>query len=227
MTALDGAFALAQMYAVAVLVRQHLNLYVARSLDVALYVDIAVLKGRSRFRRGRLKGRAELLFRAHDAHAASAAARRRLNNHWKAYLTRQSERFLFVFQRLRAARQDGHARLLHRAARFHLIAHQAYDRGLWANKLNIAGFADFGEVGGFGEEAVAGMDGVHVGYLGGADNGRDVEITLGGRRWPNTVGFVGEANVKRVAVGHTMHGDGFNTHLLACPDNSARNLAAI
>ena len=50
MTALDGALALAQADHIAVLVGQHLELDVPRTLDELLHVEIAVAEGRRRFR---------------------------------------------------------------------------------------------------------------------------------------------------------------------------------
>ena len=58
-----------------------------------------------------------------------------------------------------------------------------------ADELDLAVAADLGEVGVLRQEAVAGMDGLDVGDLGGADDARDVQVALGGRRpgrcrWP-------------------------------------------
>ena len=129
MTALNRAFALAEMNTVAVFVGQHLNLDVARALDVTLDVNIAVLEGRRRFGRRRLERWPKLVFRAHDAHAAPAAAGRRFDDHRKAYFAREFDRFFLGFKRLGAAGQDRHAGLLHRAARFDLFAHHLNDVG--------------------------------------------------------------------------------------------------
>src|SRR3954471_2949947 len=124
-SALYRAVALAQMYAVAVLVREHLNLYVARVLNVLLYVNVAVLERGGRLGRGGLHRGAEFLFGADDAHAATAAARRRLDDDGEAYLARERARLLLTLQGVGASGKDGQARLLHRAARLDLVAHHA------------------------------------------------------------------------------------------------------
>src|SRR2546423_9540686 len=94
------------MYALAVLVCEHLYLYVARAFGVTLDVDVAVLKCRRRFRRRRLKRLSKLILLTHDAHAASAATSRRLDDHREAYLARQCERLFFRLKWVGAAGQD-------------------------------------------------------------------------------------------------------------------------
>jgi hypothetical protein len=213
--------------AVAVLVGQHLYLDVARVLDVLLDVDVAVLERGGRLRRGRAHGGGELFLRADDAHPAPAAAGRGLDDDGVADLARERRRLLFRLQRVGAARQDGEARLLHRAARLDLVAHHADDVGARADELDVARLADFSELRRLGEEAVAGVDGVHVRDLGGGDDRGDVEVALLRSRAADADGLVREADVQRVAVGRRMHGDRLDAHLLARPDDAARDLAAV
>ena len=71
------------------------------------------------------------------------------------------------------AGQDRDARLRHGAARGDLVAHQAHHLGLRTDPGEAALLHDLGEVGVLGEEAVAGVDGVGAGDLGGADDRRD------------------------------------------------------
>ena len=60
MTALDRAFALAEMNDVAVIVGEHLNLDMARPLDIAFEIDAAVLESRLGFGPRRLIGRGQV-----------------------------------------------------------------------------------------------------------------------------------------------------------------------
>ena len=53
------------------------------------------------------------------------------------------------------------------------LAHHANHFRRGPDERDVRGLADLGEVGVFGEEAVAGMDGVHVGDFGGADDVRE------------------------------------------------------
>src|SRR5678816_4614234 len=71
------------------------------------------------------------------------------------------------------------------------------------------------------------MNRIDVEYLSGADDGGNVEITLRGRRWSNARGFVGEANVQRIAIDVAVHGDRLDAHLFTGPDDTTGNLAAI
>ena len=52
------------------------------------------------------------------------------------------------------------------------------------DELDVARLADLGEVGALGEEAVAGMDRVGAGDLGGAQDRRHVEVAVGAARGP-------------------------------------------
>src|SRR5205085_9110504 len=71
------------------------------------------------------------------------------------------------------------------------------------------------------------MNRVNVRNLCGADDSRDVQITLSRRRRAYADGFVCEAHMKRVAVGLGVNGDRSYSHLLARPDNTAGNLAPV
>jgi hypothetical protein len=67
--------------------------------------------------------------------------------------------------------------------------------------------ARLGELGVLGEEAVAGMDGVGAGDLGGGDDARNLEVRIarGGRADADVV--IGKADVQGLAVGLGIHGD--------------------
>ena len=78
-----------------------------------------------------------------------------------------------------------------------------------------------------GEEAVAGMDRVGAGDLGGGDEARDLEIRLARGRGADAHVVVGEADVERLAIGFGVHGHRLNVELAARADDSERDLAAI
>ncbi len=50
-----------------------------------------------------------------------------------------------------------------------------------ADELDLARSANFGEVRILGKEAIAGVDRLDIGDLGGTDDARDIEITFSGR----------------------------------------------
>ena len=80
MAPLDRALALAEVHDLAVLVAEDLELDVPRRLDVLLDVDVADAERGLRFALRRLDRVRQVSLRAHDPHAAAAAARRRLHD---------------------------------------------------------------------------------------------------------------------------------------------------
>ena len=125
--ALDRALALAEVHDVAVVVAEDLELDVARRLDVLLDVDVADAERRLGLALRGLERVRQLRRRSHDAHAAAAAAGRRLDDDRVADLLGDLERLLLALDRAVAAGQDRHAGLLHHAARARLVAHQPDD----------------------------------------------------------------------------------------------------
>ena len=87
--------------------------------------------------------------------------------------------------------------------------------------------ADVGELGVLGEKAVARVDRVGAGDLGGGDQARNVEIRLARRRRADADVVVGEANVERLAIGLGVHGDRLHAELAAGADDAQRDLAAV
>ena len=107
---------------------------------------------------------------AGHAHAAAAAAGRRLDQHRIADLFGQTQGLRFVVNQALAAGHDGDAGLLGQLAGLVLVAEQLHRLVRRADELDLAVAADLGEMCVLGEEAVAGMDRLHVGDLGGADD---------------------------------------------------------
>ena len=89
---------------------------------------------------------------------------------------RDLQRFLDGFQNALRAGQNRHAGFFHGRASHLLQAHQADHVRRGADELQAAGFANFGEVGVFGQEAIAGMNRVGVADFGGADDAGNVQI---------------------------------------------------
>ena len=107
---------------------------------------------------------------------------------------------LVVGERAIGARDRGYARLDHGTDGGNLVAHQADGLGGGADEAETALLDLLGKVGVFRQEAVTGVNGVGVRYLGGTDDGRDVEVAVGGAVGPDADGFVGQADVHQVAV---------------------------
>src|SRR2546422_8986661 len=78
---LDAALALAQRHDAAVGIGEHLDLHVARSLEIALEIQFSRAERLFRLARGGLERRLELAHFAQQAHAFSPAAGPRLEQH--------------------------------------------------------------------------------------------------------------------------------------------------
>ena len=89
MPPLRRTIALPQMDGVAVLIGQHLHFDVPRMLDVLFQIDAAVAEGRLGLGPGLLQGHLQHQLVQRHAHAAPAAAGRRLDQHRKADLVGQ------------------------------------------------------------------------------------------------------------------------------------------
>ena len=134
---------------------------------------------------------------------------------------------LLVLDRPVAARQHRQPGLLHRPAGLGLVAQQLDDVRIGADEADVTGLADLGQVGALGEEAVAGMDGVGAGDLGGADDRRHVQVAVGAAGGADADVLVGEADVQRVLVGLGVDRDRLDAQLAAGEDDAQRDLAAV
>ena len=83
----------------------------------------------------------------------------------------------------------------------------------------LQALGDFREVGIFREQAVAGMDGVHVGDFRRADHRRDVEIALRQLRRADANRLVRKTHGQGVAVGLAVNGHGADTQLFTGTDD--------
>ena len=79
----------------------------------------------------------------------------------------------------------------------------------------------------FGQEAVTGVDRVHVANLGGADHLVDLEVTLVGA-WPaKAVGLVGQGKVGCIAIRFAEDCDRLDAQFATGADHPQGHLAAI
>ena len=112
MAALQRTIAFPQMDGVAVAVGQDLHLDVPGLLDVFFEINAAILEGLLRFLLGRLEPGLEADVVAGHAHAAAAAAGRRLDQHGIAHLLGQAHGLGLIGDQPVAAGHHGHAALL-------------------------------------------------------------------------------------------------------------------
>src|SRR5262249_10686012 len=225
--ALQRTITLPEVDDVAVMVGEDLHLDVARLLDVLFEVDAAVLERALGFLACGLKAGLEADVVAGDANAAAPAAGRRLDEHGIAHAVSQREGLFLIGDQSLAAGHYRDADSLGELAGLVLVAEQTHGLDGRADELDLAGAADLGEVRVLGEEAVAGVDGLDVGQLGGADEPWDFQVALGRRGRADADGLVGQLEVGGAAVGLAVDGDHFDAEVLAGADDPQGDLTAI
>ncbi len=187
--ALDRALALAERPHRAVRVRQDLDLDVPGLLQERLDEDGAVPERRQRLAPGRRHGLVQLGRVAHDAHAAPAAAGRRLHQH--------REHEIPGLGGLRDHRgRHGHPGLGHQDLGLDLGAHRGDGRGARADPGQARVQHGPGERGVLRQEPVAGMDGVRPGVQRRRDDRVGVEVGVGGPDPAQPYGVVGLGGVR-------------------------------
>ena len=199
----------------------------ARLLDVFFDVDAAVLESVFGLLLGGLEARQQADVVAGHAHAAAAAAGRRLDEDRVAHLVGQLQGLGVGVDQPFAAGHDGHAGFLGEFAGFVFVAQEPH-RLLWrADELDVAGPADLGEVRVFRKKAVTGMNRLDVGDLGGADDPWDLEIALGRRGGADADGLVGEVEVRSAAVGLAVDGHDLDAEIPAGADHPQGDFATV
>jgi hypothetical protein len=83
------------------------------------------------------------------------------------------------------------------------------------------------EIGVLGEEAVAGVDRLRAGDLGGRQDGGHAEVAVRGGRRADADRLVGHAHMHRVGIRRGMDRDAFHAHLAGRADDAQRDLAAV
>ena len=158
---------------------------------------------------------------------SAAAAARGLDDHGIADFRRNLARFLNRFDR---AVGSGHERQAKGAGRFlgcDLVAHRADVFGLGADPLDVVRLDDLGELGVFGQEAIAGMDRIGMADFGGRNDVRDVEIAVGRGRGADAHGMIGQTDMHGIGIGGGVHRDGFDTHFMSRAVNAQRDFAPV
>ena len=195
----------------AVGVPEHLDLHVARSLDVALDQQRAVRKGVLGLAARALDRRLQLVGSAHHAHALATATGAGLDESGKAHLAGPSRQRGGVLLLARVAFDDGHAGRLRDRLRLPLGAHPADHVRLRTYEPQPGVAAGLGEVGILGQETKARVHGVGASQRGRGQDAVGGEVGLGCRGRPQPHGLVGPRHERRVGVrvgedGHRIDG---------------------
>ena len=164
--ALDGAFALAEIDDVAVLVAQHLDLDVARVLDELLDEHAIVAEARLGLRAGETEAFLGLLGVVGDAHALAAAAGRGLDHDGIADLGGDLHGMLGVGDLAEVARHGRDLGLGRRLLALDLVAHGGDGARVGADEDDAGLLQRDRERLALRQEAVAGMHGLGAGRCG-------------------------------------------------------------
>ena len=227
-TPLHGAVALAQPDRILVLVGHDLNLDVARVLQVLFHVDRRVAERGTGFGLGGLHRMNQRRFGVHHAHAAPAAAARRLDDHRVADgLGRALDDDRVIGQSAFRAGHARHAGLDHGLLGRDLVAHDADRLGTRSDEFEAAFLDPLGKVGVFAQETVTGVDGFGVGHLGGGNDGRHVEVALRRRSGADTDRLVGQFDVFGLAVSLGIHHHGLDAEFTAGALDTQGNFAPV
>ncbi len=125
------------------------------------------------------------------------------------------------------AGSEGHAGGKRQFAGFVLQAERAHLVRRWADEGDTSVGAAFSEVRIFGEEAVAGVNGLCAGFACDFQDALDVEIALRGGGGADAHGFRRQRDVARVTIGFRIDCDARNAHFVERTDDAAGNGAAV
>ena len=225
--ALDRALALPQVHEVAVRVAQHLDLDVARLLDVLLDEDAVVAEARLRLGAAGGEAFARLAVVVRDAQALAAAAGGRLDHHRIADVARDAHGLVGVLDDVGVAGDRRDLRLLRELLRRDLVAHRRDRRVLRADEHDARRLELARERLVLRQEPVARMHGLRAGRLARGDDLVHREVRLARRRRADADRLVGQLDVPGVAVRLGVHGDGRDAHAARGPDDAAGDLAAV
>ena len=171
MSSLNRALALSQMDEIAVLIAEDLNLDVTSGLYILFDVDRWIAEGELRLLLSSRQRGKQLLAVADYAHSAAAATRGCLDDHRIPDLA--AIRAASSSSSITPSNPElsGHPQPSSRRAPALCHPLVGLFGGARADKLYVAGFAHFGKIGILRQEAVAGVNRVNIGYLGGGYDG--------------------------------------------------------
>ena len=227
MTALDAALALAQRHHPAVRVGEHLNLDVARTLEVLLDVDVARSERSQRLTLRSLEGGFELRGLVHQTHPLAATPGHSLQQHRKAEPRGLVAGPLRVRNGLGRTGHNRHPGGLHAAPRLRLVPHR-HDRGGRGPDEHEARAGDgIGERRPLRKESVSRMDRLATGGPRGFDQPAHVQVRIDRRRGPDRHRELRRAHVRREAISLGVDRDRLEPLLVAGADDAEGDLAAV
>jgi len=225
--ALDGAFAFAEGDHAAVLVGENLDFDVMGLFQIFFEVEARITERVHRLGACVAVGGCELGAAVDETHAFATAAGDGLEKDREAHRTRQRVSLFGFFDRIVGAGDGGNVGAAGNLASGGFCAESFHGLRGGANEGDACVRAGARECGVFGEEAVAGMDGVGAGFAGDADDFVNVEIAFAGRGGADGISLVGEADVERFAVDFAEDGDGTDAEFAAGAKDADCNFSPV
>ena len=224
---LERTVAFAQVDGVALAIAEYLELDMARVAEVFLDIDGGIAEGCFRLVAGLLHQRFELVFAFADLHPAPAAAAGSLDDDGVADFGGDRACFADLADRAIAPGNERQAQRARGPLGGDLVAHRADMFGLGPDPGDVVRFDDLGELGVFGQEAVAGMDRVGMADFGGRNDVGHVEIAVGRAGRADADRVVGQSHMHGIGIGGGMHRHRLDTHFMGGAVDAQRDFAAI
>ncbi len=225
--ALDRAVAFADMDNFTALIAEDLEFDVVGFLNIFFQIDVGISEGFFCFHACGEEAFDEADVIVSGSHSFASAPRDGFDHDGIADLLCGFDRFLLGSYRAIASWGDGDAGFAGIFSSEGFISHSADRFGRGTDEADVAGLANFGEVGVFGEESVARVNGVNVSNFGGGDDSVDFQITLSAGTWPDTDGFIGGLDVEGVVICLGVNGEGADAHVFAGTDDAKCDFAPI
>lgn len=212
---------------IAMAVGHDLEFDVVRLFHQLFHVHGAVAKAFQGLKGGCLEAGDKGGFIQHWAHASAAAAGAGLDDDGITNFAGPGEGFFFIGDEAFGTRSYGYASGTGGGTGHIFVSHHGNDAGAGANEFDFALLADIGEFGFFREEAVAGVDGIHVGNFGGADDAADLQVAFAARAWADADGLICEMDVHGIHVCFGINSNGFDVELFTGADDADGDLTTI
>ena len=216
------------MYHIAVLVGQDLHFDVLGLLQELFHKDVVVAEGLAGLGLHQLKVPGDLLGIIGPAHTAAAAAGCRLEDHRIAGLLGDAHGLLHAGNRLFAAGDHRYAAPAGHFLGMELIPHLVEDMAGRPDEDDARLLTGPGEVGILGQEAVAGVNGIHILALGQRNDLLDAQIgPEGAAVLADEIGLVRLGAEQREFILLGIDGDGTHIGVKAGTEDADRNLSTV
>ena len=195
--------------------------------DVLFEIYRAIIERRFRFLLGLAETNHQTGFIARHPHAPATATGGSFDQHRKAHLAGEHQRFFFVGQQTVRAGHDGHLGLLRQLLGLVLVAHGFHGFFGRADELEATFADDVGELAVLAQEAEAWVDGIGLCNLRRSDDAVDLQVAFAGGAGADADGLIGQREVRRAAVGLAVHHGRLDAHIPARTDDTQGNLATV